>query len=318
MLDWRRIDLNNLKVLHALMLERHVGRAAERLGVTASSISHRLRRMREDFADELFVRTPIGMTPSPRMEEIAVPLSEMITSITLAVSSGALEALPQARRFALVVPDGLRQQLLPVLMRSLVQDHAGHSLEIRSFERRSYATELSQGEVDAVVSVGGERDDRSLVDRLPVACDRLVCLFGPLCPLAGAQEVTVEDYLQAAHLYSLPWPMSDNHFDRLLARDGQSRRIMLTMPSHLGIGDALLASRLVATVPASLARHLAGLHPQLIICPLAIDGTEGTVFLETSRQQQRRPEIGRFKALVETAIRTVLPRTPAVPKSSSD
>lgn len=69
MLDWRRIDLNNLKVLHALMLERHVGRAAVRLGVTASSISHRLRRMREDFSDELFARTPTGMAPSPRMEQ---------------------------------------------------------------------------------------------------------------------------------------------------------------------------------------------------------------------------------------------------------
>ncbi|NRP19874.1 HTH-type transcriptional regulator YidZ [Ensifer adhaerens] len=313
MLDWRRIDLNNLKVLHALMLERHVGRAADRLGVTASSISHRLRRMREDFADDLFVRTPSGMVPSPRMEEIAVPLSEMIASITLAVSSGALEALPQARRFTLVVPDGLRQQLLPVLIQSLVQDHAGHSLEIRVFERRSYATELSQGEVDAVISVGGDRDDRSLVERIPVACDRLVCLFGPLCPLAGADEVAVDDYLSAAHLYSLPWPASDNHFDRLLARDGRSRRIMLTMPSHLGIGDALIASRLVATVPSSLARHLTALHPPLAIRPLAIDGTEGTVFLEASRQQQRRPEIARFKALVETAIRTVLPRSPAAP-----
>ncbi|NOV16453.1 LysR family transcriptional regulator [Ensifer adhaerens] len=309
MLDWRRIDLNNLKVLHALMLERHVGRAAVRLGVTASSISHRLRRMREDFSDELFARTPTGMAPSPRMEEIAVPLSEMIASITLAVSSGALEALPQARRFTLVVPDGLRQQLLPVLIQGVQQDHACHSLEIRSFERRSYATELSQGEVDAVISVGGDRDDRSLVDRTPVAIDRLVCLFGPLCPLAPTDEVTVEGYLSATHLYSLPWPVSDNHFDRLLARDGRSRRIMLIMPSHLGIGDALTASRLVATVPSSLARHLAGLHPALVIRPLAIDGTEGTVFLETSRQQQRRPEIARFKAVVETAIRTVLPRS---------
>jgi DNA-binding transcriptional LysR family regulator len=65
-IDLRRVDLNLLVVFQVLLAERHVGRAATRLALTQSAASHALGRLRELFADPLFVRHPRGIEPTPR------------------------------------------------------------------------------------------------------------------------------------------------------------------------------------------------------------------------------------------------------------
>ena len=73
--DIRGIDLNLLIVLDVLLDERSVTRAAARLGYTQPTISGMLARLRDLFADPLFVRTQRGILPTPRAETLALPLS---------------------------------------------------------------------------------------------------------------------------------------------------------------------------------------------------------------------------------------------------
>src|SRR4051794_41940829 len=70
-MDPERLDLNLLRVLEALLAERHVTRAAARLGLTQSAVSNALRRLRAAFGDELFQRTPAGMEPTALARELA-------------------------------------------------------------------------------------------------------------------------------------------------------------------------------------------------------------------------------------------------------
>jgi DNA-binding transcriptional LysR family regulator len=79
------LDATNLVALHVLLEERHVTRAARRLGITQSSMSHRLSRLREALHDPLFVRSGAGLVPTARAEAIAGPLGDALRALEGAV-----------------------------------------------------------------------------------------------------------------------------------------------------------------------------------------------------------------------------------------
>src|SRR3979490_3639298 len=68
------IDLNLLVVFDAMMRDRSVTRAGQRLGLSQPAMSHALTRLRHMLKDELFIRSPTGMTPTPRADELATPI----------------------------------------------------------------------------------------------------------------------------------------------------------------------------------------------------------------------------------------------------
>src|SRR5947209_4621131 len=96
------LDLDLLRALDALLRERHVTRAAARVGITQSALSHALGRLRRAFGDELFVRTPRGMLPTPRALELAEPLGRLFAEFTrLAAPPSAFDPAVLARDFTI-------------------------------------------------------------------------------------------------------------------------------------------------------------------------------------------------------------------------
>ena len=79
--DLRRIDLNLLVILDALLEERHVSRAAERLAMTQPAVSHALNRLRDLLDDPLLVRTGNQMQLTRRAFELAGPLREILGGV---------------------------------------------------------------------------------------------------------------------------------------------------------------------------------------------------------------------------------------------
>jgi len=68
------IDLNLLIVFDAVMQERNVTRAGQRLGLSQPAMSHALTRLRYMLKDDLFIRSPKGMLQAPRAEQLALPV----------------------------------------------------------------------------------------------------------------------------------------------------------------------------------------------------------------------------------------------------
>ena len=113
------------------MAEHNVTRAAERLGVTQSAMSHMLARLRTALADPLFVRVPGGVKPTPRAEAMAQPLALALADIAKAI------APPQAfipnrakRRFTIATVDYLERILLPKLLSRLWREAPGIDIRI--------------------------------------------------------------------------------------------------------------------------------------------------------------------------------------------
>ena len=108
-----KTDLNLLRVFDILMEVRSVGRAADRLGLTQSAVSHALARLREQFEDPLFVRTKAGLRPSARAMEIAPAVRDGLSLLRDAVSTASFDPATTARVFSISASSYFCLILLP-------------------------------------------------------------------------------------------------------------------------------------------------------------------------------------------------------------
>lgn len=147
----RNVDLNLLVVLDVLLRERSVTRAAERLHVTRSAVSHALGRLREAFGDELLVRDGRRMRPTVRAEGLAETLPRVLLQLERALS-GPEPFRPDesTRTFRLAAPDFIAP-LVPSLLWDVGKTAPGVRVELAPFSRGA-VRELAEGRYDALVA----------------------------------------------------------------------------------------------------------------------------------------------------------------------
>jgi DNA-binding transcriptional LysR family regulator len=127
----RSLDLNLLVVLDALLEERHVTRAAARIGLSQPAMSNALSRLRAMFGDTLLLRTPHGMEPTPRAIALAGPVRQALRQVQrLLDAEEAFDPATCRQGFTLRMSDLLGRLLLPALMTRLRAEAPGVSLDI--------------------------------------------------------------------------------------------------------------------------------------------------------------------------------------------
>ena len=124
-MNFATLDLNLLRVFDAIMDERSTTRAGERLGVTQSAVSHALARLRDLLGDELFIRTPAGMEPTPRARGLAPRLRDGLLQLHAALAEEVFDPASSARRFTLLVNPYACAVLLPAVLARLRGGGAG-------------------------------------------------------------------------------------------------------------------------------------------------------------------------------------------------
>src|SRR3569623_1270503 len=195
MLD--RLDANSLVALHVLLDERHVTRAARRLGITQSSMSHRLARLRETLGDTLVIRAAGELLLTPRAQALAAPLAAALRALEAAV------APPERGEPALAVAPS-RFVAGPVLARALGEVRFGvvgrqHHPALRG--KLTTARWLAHGHV--VVRLGNEQSNLIQAELARRGLSRRVALEVPSF-LAGLFAVSTSDLLMNA-----PVPLVD-------------------------------------------------------------------------------------------------------------
>ena len=117
--DLSRVDLNLLVLFEAVLREQHVGRAAKRLHLSPSAVSHGLGRLRQLLKDPVFLRTPKGVVPTARALELAEPIGQLLAGARSVVATAApFDPRTSAREFTIGAPDGASTLfLLPLLAR---------------------------------------------------------------------------------------------------------------------------------------------------------------------------------------------------------
>jgi DNA-binding transcriptional LysR family regulator len=97
------LDLNLLVVFDAVMQERNVTRAGQRLGLSQPAMSHALSRLRHMLKDDLFIRSPKGMLPTPRAEQLAVPVRTALDGLQQSLEPAQFDPSKAVRRFRIAV-----------------------------------------------------------------------------------------------------------------------------------------------------------------------------------------------------------------------
>src|SRR5580704_3932114 len=102
-MNWGTFDLNLLIVFDAVMQERSVTRAGSRIGLSQPAVSHALGRLRHMLKDELFVRTPEGMAPTPQAEQLAEPLRRALNDMQIALEPEIFDPSEADRQFVIAL-----------------------------------------------------------------------------------------------------------------------------------------------------------------------------------------------------------------------
>lgn len=149
-LHFSNLDLNLLRVFDALLEERSVTRAGDRLGLTQSAISHSLGRLRHVLGDPLFTRKSGGIEPTPRALEIGPALHAALDQMREALSPPVFNPLTAERRFTLAAGPYACTILVPALVERLHQAAPRVELQIEAYGP-DYHDNLDAGRIDAAI-----------------------------------------------------------------------------------------------------------------------------------------------------------------------
>lgn len=121
-MDLRDLDLNLLLVFNELAAKRRVNAVAHALGITQPAVSNALRRLRRRLGDELFLRTPQGMAPTPFAERLVGPVADALRTLQGALDQRtAFDPATSTRTFVLAMTDIGEIYFLPPLMERLAR-----------------------------------------------------------------------------------------------------------------------------------------------------------------------------------------------------
>ncbi|HEX4355801.1 MAG TPA: LysR family transcriptional regulator [Polyangiales bacterium] len=255
-MDFRGVDLNLLLALDILLAERHVTRAAERLGVSQPAMSASLARLRVVFGDQILVRSAKGLTATPRAERLREPLAQMMTLLgdMLAVPPSFAPATSQ-RTFTLIGTDFVELILLPSLMAMLTRDAPRTQVHLKGPDFNNLESRLAT-DLDLAVGYCPAASD-ALIKR-SVFVEPFVCIARDRHPRL-AEGLSLERYVELAHVQALPLgsTMYAAAIDTALAQLGLVRTIALWEPGFLAIASVVATTDLISTVPARVAAHVA-------------------------------------------------------------
>lgn len=267
----RRIDLNLLVTLDALLSEHNVTRAAERLHLSQPTVSVQLARLREVFGDPLLLPGPRGMRPTARADELREPLRQALESLTQAVApSSPFNPTQASQTWRVAASDyGESTILLPALA-GLRSAAPGTRLAILGLSPPTLARQAEQGEIDLAFHIS---DDASQgLRRRSMFTERYV-LAGRAGHPRLARRPTLAEFCELDHVIVSPVGGGfHGGTDTALAELGMVRRVALSVPHFLFLGSVLASTDLVAMVPSRLVRDNKAL--QVVEPPLDVPGFE--------------------------------------------
>jgi DNA-binding transcriptional LysR family regulator len=263
------IDLNLLKVFEALHDESSASRAALRLGVTQSAVSAALRRLREVYGDQLFVRTGRGLAPTLQANQLKPVINDALNKCrqSLAMLDPAANQY-EGRSVAI----GLSDDFEIAYGRRLIEEIALRAPKLRLIFRQTHsqivARALMERSIDLAITAGGFAE--RLLSRQVLGEGGYACLVDPASLAPGQQQIALQEFVEREHIL-----VSSGGFigitDEGLAAVGLSRLVCASTTHFAALPFLLKGSQAVATIPAHAAANIAALSGlALLPCPLAL------------------------------------------------
>lgn len=270
-------DLNLIRIFDAVMEEQGVSRAAARLGLTQSAVSHALNKLRRQLDDELFIRGPDRMHPTPRAMELSSPLREALHQIEAAFQGPRFDPATAEAQFVIATSDYVIGTLMPPLLRRLQQVAPRVRFWLRPFNDLNLVEGLDRGTLHLVIGAFGRAPSRFAMEPLVSGPNVWIMRAGHPATdgafdltalaryphldilIAGQGAMTAggtidQEGLERAYVSSNPLQL-----DALLLEAGLTRTVGATVSHILAVPPLVASTDMIAFVP----KHLAEQHQVL-------------------------------------------------------
>ncbi|HYZ23522.1 MAG TPA: LysR substrate-binding domain-containing protein [Rhodopila sp.] len=299
------LDLNLLVVFDAVMRERNATRAAARLNMTQPAISHALNRLRSALHDDLFVRTPDGMEPTPYAEQLAGPVRAALESLRTALDGAApFEPETADRGFTLAMDNRAVVVLAAAVAAAIGQQAPRVQLTIRPSGTLNLPELLDRGELD--MAVAGFAGPAERFADLRLFEDDFVALVRRGHPAAANGTISLQALADHPHLMLSSTGEETGFVDAQLARQELTRSVALRVPL-LAAAATLAQSDMIAVLSASTARAFAVSVP-LDVLSLPFPSPRQVTAMLWHRRMDNVPAHQWLRGLVSRVARAVVRR----------
>lgn len=283
---FNRLDLNLLVALDALLTERSVTRAAQRLSLSPSATSDALSRLRDYFGDELLVQVGRRMEPTPRAEALQQAVRDVLVRVDSTITmQPSFDPTQSDRIFKIFASDYTQLVVCPHVMAAAAAQRSTVSFEFLP-QVDNPQRDLERGEADLLVLprslMSAEHPHEVLYE------ERFVCVVWSGSELARV-PLTTERYLAAGHVIMRPQERRAHTFeDAFIRKRGVERRVVATSYGFAPMAGLLLGTELIATLHVRLARQMERVWPLAIVpCPIDIAPMEQAIQWHTYRTQDQ-------------------------------
>jgi DNA-binding transcriptional LysR family regulator len=264
-----KIDLHLIKVLHTVLTERSVSRAALKLGMYQPAVSASLKRLRELSGDPLLVRSGAGMVPTDAGLRMIEPSASILRAAEVLFSDArGFDAKTAQGTFRIAASDYLDPLFLPQLVAQLKAQAPLCHIEIQPLSAAAdYRAHLAQGECDVVIGNWPKPPDDLHMGKL--FADEVVCLVSKDHP-AARRGWSPDTWLAAEHIAPTPThPGAKGVIDDHLASLGLARNITARCP-HFGLIPSMVASSLLVLTTGRqyCERYASSLNVKIMQCPI--------------------------------------------------
>ncbi len=264
-MHFNRLDLNLLVALDALLAERNITRAAERVHLSQSAMSGALARLREYFGDELLVPAGRRMLPTPLGESLTAPVREVLLKVETTIQARPdFEAASSTRHFKLLMSDYASTVLMSRALPRLEQEAPQVTIELLPYSEWQWET-LERGEADFLIM-----PTRYLREGHPSELlfeDSYTCVAWSENELVG-DSLSLAQYLALGHVAVRFGQQRIPAFDEwFFDHFGYHRRIEVIATSFNSIPQLLVGTRRIATIHRRLADFYARYLPLKFVAP---------------------------------------------------
>jgi DNA-binding transcriptional LysR family regulator len=247
------IDLNLLAVFDAIMRERSVTRAGQRLGLSQPAMSHALTRLRHALKDELFVRSPDGMMPTPRAELLATPIRIALDGLQQSLEPVKFEPSRATTTFHIAVDNYAAIVLVAPIAAHVARIAPGVTLDFRPSGTLNVLGMLDRSELHLAIGTSGVQGER--FSRRRLLQDQFVVVHRKGHPTAKAQELSAEKLATLSQL-----EISSAQFGTDIVQSGPVRSKPGVRPAmrapFLSAAQILATSDLVSVLPLNVAKSM--------------------------------------------------------------